>query len=360
MKTQDSLEEPLLSGVSRNENSRDVESAMEQEQPNEEVVVRVVINPSILDRFLRSDYYYFYDDIAIPYETLLVGRDTLLPSQKEKLLSLEGDSPESNLFGHLWLRLCARLAKTRAEYYYKDQFRIYCCVLIWLILALHLVLQIVNSEVYTDELLPLLVPNAICMALVLYPLTMRLSEVTEEQAQSIVDEMGPLFSDEGFYVDLITSSPAMYIRFKTISNSFGSSSSLKETMSRFQMRAQHNHQQSLIAKRQDKLKKSNTSGTLCGIRIDTLLSWQPCVKTITVTIGVFWLFLFGMQMISFDYFWYGLAPGYTRVQRYDTKLVKILRTRSDDISPIVVETFRSDDISMDMVEPLSQDDFVSS
>merc|ERR1712176_20671 len=144
------------------------------------------------------------------------------------------------------------------------------------------------------------------------------------------------------------------------SKSFGSSSSLKETMSRFQMRAQHNHQQSLIAKRQDKLKKSNSSGTLCGIRIDTLLSWQPCVKMITVTIGVFWLFLFGMQMISFDYFWYGLAPGYTRVQRYDpnvVKVIKIIRTRKDDVeryAPIVVETLRSDDMSMDMEEPSSQ------
>jgi len=328
MKTQDSLEEPLLSGVNRDENeneneiSRDVESAMEQEQEQEqqneeEVVVRVVINPSIFDRFLCIDYYYFYDDIVIPYETLLVGRDKLLPSQKKKLLNLEGESPESNLFGHLWVRLCARLAKSKAEYYYKDQFRIGCYGFIWLILALYLVLQIVNSGDYLGDLeflewLPLLALNAICVALVLYPVTMRLSEVTEEQAQNIVDEMGALFSDEGFLVDLITSSPAMYIRFKTIqaamttssssattiSKIFSSSSSLKETMSRFQMRANHNHQQSLIAQRQKKLKNSNSSGNLCGIRIDTLLPWQPCLKTTTVTIGAFWLLLFVMEMIS--------------------------------------------------------------
>jgi len=295
--SQKSIEEPLLSGAS-DENSQDAERAMEPR--DEEVVVRVVINPSTLDRFFCSDYYYFYDDIPVPYQTLLIGAEQkLLPSQKKKLLLAErGESSESKMFGHLWMGLCARLAKTQAEYYQHEQSRLWCLGLLWSLPAVFSVLQIGigNSEEFPGDSFLYWLLIVAPLAFVLYPITIRFKDVTEKEAQKIVDDMGPLFSDEGFHVDLITSSPVMYIRFQKApsktSKSFGSSSSLKETMTRFQIQAQHDHQEALVAQRQEKLKTSRSSEQMFfGIRNDTIESWQSRIKFIAFGGAVIWMVL---------------------------------------------------------------------
>lgn len=126
-----------------------------------------------MDRLLCSDYYYFYDDIEIPSEALLIGAEhKLLPSQKEKLLLAEGESPESELFGHLWMRLCA---KSKSEYYKKEQSLFWCLGLVWFVLVGFLELEIDDYWDYWDDpvgwlVLPWLVVNVTTLAAVLYPI----------------------------------------------------------------------------------------------------------------------------------------------------------------------------------------------
>ena len=85
------------------------------------------------------------------------------------------------------------------------------------------------------------------------PLTIRFSDVAERQAQELVDEMAPLFAEEGFHVDLIASSShtPMYVRFERASSAaISSSSPLQEIMLKFREQARRDHEDALIDQRQ--------------------------------------------------------------------------------------------------------------
>jgi len=288
------LEVPLLPGDSRDE--------------DDVVVVCVAINPSVLDRFLRSEDYYFYDDISVPYQSLLVGAEhELLPSQRERLLLLAEDggggssSTEGNnnrlVFGHLWMRLCARLSKARAESIRNTRDRFAVGGLLWMVSYFLLGLRIIESTEGDSCLWLLIVP----MVFGLYSIAVRFEMMAEAEAQSIVDDTKRSFSDEGFHVDLVTSHPVMHIRIQrapapttttTMSSSgksFASSSRLlREAMEGFQLEAFRNHQDALISARHERLKTSRPPDTILGIRFTTLLWWQPCLKTIVAIFGFLW------------------------------------------------------------------------
>lgn len=298
---QQQLEKPLLSGDSEN----DVEGGVTI--LHEEEVVRVAINPSILDRFFSKESYYFYDDIWIPYEKVLEeSNHPLLPSQKEKLLlEGEGGDSESKVFGHLWIRFCARLAKAKAEFYQKEKSRFLLYGFVWLVISVLLVLQLTSTCDFSNgmtfagflsltvNLLPLAVNS-------IYAFTVRVVDVTGEQAQGIVDDMNQLFFDEGFHVDLVSKSP-IYVRFKKVSspsssarNGSGSGHSLKEEMSRYQYQAQRDHQETFIAQRQEKLKEHGPSKFIFGIRVETLLAWKQTINVCNYITG----FVFVVSMVS--------------------------------------------------------------
>jgi len=335
--TSDSLGDPLLSSTSNDENIQNGEvvtdavqkekekdfDAGENHRDDEDRIARVVINPSMIDRFWNRDYYYFYDDISVPYEALLIRAESpLLPSQQEKLFlaaaaateaGMSGSSDKNQKFGHLWMQLCARLAKNRAEFYKKQRFRFFGMGILWIAFVGFLLWQLVYNEAgycdyCVDDYPPTFLLVLLPLALNLYPLTIRAIDVTDAQVQHVVDDMAPMFSEEGFYVDLITSSP-MFVRFQKAPSSSSSSSSskdsdsslsLKRTMTAFQIRALGDYQESLVAKRQEQLKKNRQPATFLGIRATTLMAWKSCIERLTIFLGIWCLFGTFMIMTSWD------------------------------------------------------------
>ncbi|KAL7547130.1 hypothetical protein ACHAWF_010446 [Thalassiosira exigua] len=281
-----------------------------QQRGGETHIVRVIVNPSVLDRFLhggRHGRYYFYDDIPVPYERLLVGADRpMLPSQKERLLQGGGkggndeEIGEDKMFGHLWMRFCARLAKAEVEFHSKKKQRFCLWGIAWSILVLFLSLVIAASTSEVETMASLL----ILAAANFFPMTIRFADVTESQVQCIVDDMEPLFAEEGYHVDLVTSSP-MHVRFKKVPSESGgiSASSLKERMGKFQEQARHDHQDDLIARRQENLRENGlVPARIWGVPVGTLERWKPTIVMLTIVFGFIFLASTAMTWLSYGYF----------------------------------------------------------
>lgn len=269
----------------------------------EEAVVRVVLNPSVLDRLLRGDRYHFYDDVPVPHDELLRGADLpLLPSHKARLLRGKGeDCGEGEVFGYLWTRLCARLSAARADHYRREGPRLCLRGFAWSVVVLFLVVLIAESDSDTTSAIAF----SILAILNVSPLVARFADapLSERLAQEIVDEMAPYFIEEGFHVDLITSSP-MYIRFKKV-NSLGSSgpyssSTLKESMSKFQERARRDHQDAAIDRRQARLRENGMGGSwIFCVPVETVAEWEPTIVRFIITFGVFFAALTVMTFLGF-------------------------------------------------------------
>ena len=277
------LKESILPGAG-DRDGRNSDDARASGAAATDCVVRVVLNPSVLDRFLRRGRYHFYDDFPVPRERLLLHEADLplLPSQRARLLrgrNGEGGVEGEEVFGYLWIRLCARLSATRAEFHRRERPRNFLLGIAWSILILILVVVIVGN--YSD--MASSISFSILAVLNLSPLGARFHDepITTCQAQEIVDEFEPSFAEEGFHVNLIASSP-MYIRFEKVGSSpplvtggsRTSSSSLKGSMSKFQERALRDHLEKAIDVRQARLRDNGVGGAwIFGIPVETLEEW---------------------------------------------------------------------------------------
>ena len=256
----------------------------EAELDNDEV--RVAINPSILQLFFGTGYY-FFDDVPIPHKAILGEERLLLPSQQESLLSRS--KSQGDLFGHLWIRFCARLAEAQAESDKELQWIVCILYVFWLIIDGGLLFLL-----FRDDMVALLGISGCLLCVNLLPLSIPIGDIAKSVAtftysllgeedrkvQQLVDEMALPFAKEGYHVDYVQDNrrwcpPLIYIRFTRRKNSSKKGSPLAETMLEYQRQAWREHQEALFTQRQREITKSDAF--VSGIRIQTVSSYRHVI-----------------------------------------------------------------------------------
>lgn len=277
--------------------------------------VRVAINPSILQRFCGNGYY-FYDDIPVPYRTVLNEERLLLPSHQEALMA-------DDIFGALWIRCCVRLAKHQAELQHKFRMESWILGISWTLVLACVIIVVTGDYVGSlEELLGLLmmlpflgiVPLSLPPGLVEGHLArlIRGDQSDHYQAiQELVDELAPLFSEQGFHVDYVPDKrqfypDLIYLRFARSNRAKSSTSDTKlaHSMADVQRKAREAHQEALLEQRQNEAKKSQSSSTVaCSVPVETVRSFRPVIILLTIPLVFLLLFLHVSQLtIMFDVF----------------------------------------------------------
>ena len=275
-------------------------------------VVRVALNPSVLDRFLRGNRYYFYDDVPVPHEGILRGAGPrLLPSQKARLLRGHGeDCAEGEVFGHLWLLLCARLAAARADYFRREAPRLYLLGAVGSLAVLVLTMIVATGADGSSA-----VAVAILAVANSWLLTARFADapVSRRDAQDAVDEVGPHFAPEGFRVDLVDASPTC-VRIERVGAGGGPRVPLGESMARFQERARRKHQDAALDRRQARLREHGAGAVwILGVPAETLAEWKTTIAGLTAVLGVVYLASMVMTFLGASVFWALRAGSVSRV-----------------------------------------------
>lgn len=211
---------------------------------NNQEEVRLAINPTALQRFCGTGYYY-YDDIPVPYQALLDEERLLLPSQQCG-------------FDELFIRFCARLAKHQAEFHRNLKLESWILAVAWVIAVVILIVG-TSDEDKILELLPIFpIVGFLPLCLPLGAMESFLAQVlrgfhSDYQAiQDLVDEMTPLFREHGYNVDYVQDNQRgcpslMYVRFsrnKTDTKEIP----LAQTLQMLQQQTRTEHTEALITK----------------------------------------------------------------------------------------------------------------
>jgi hypothetical protein len=243
--------------------------------------VRLAINSSILQRFFGNGYYY-YDEVPM----VTRGEERLLlPSQQAT-------------FGALFLRFCVRLAKHQAQWNASLQVESGILLVVWILVMLGGILAWIEN--YDEEdlvplwwsplipgwaLLPLCLPSGALEGLLAK--TLRGFRGGDGAMQDLVDEMAPLFREQGYHVDYVQDKnrsmiypPLVFIRFVCFNEAeMDENIPLADKLLALQQQARTEYTEALITQRQERVgKKGSNEMFLCGIQTKTVNSLLPCIQ----------------------------------------------------------------------------------
>lgn len=273
--------------------------------------VRVAINASILQRVCGNGCY-FLDDLPV-LRLAIEEERLLLPSIQEALLqkSQENNEDENHcenyLFGHLWIKFCAKLSEMRTTNVQRSRSR-YCILgVVWLVISSFFLNTMLRGELECAGMIWLCTLGIILGVFFSVPAEVFLDG--EEQIQQLVDEMTMLLEKEGYDVDYVHDRRPLfpnlvYVRFKKSSSSSGggSRSPLSETMRQFQRKALEEHEEIWIAKHQSALRKSTEAPRCCGIKVESIASYEGAIKVVVAVLGFLICCIF-LVLVSFPTFY---------------------------------------------------------
>jgi hypothetical protein len=295
-----------------------------EKEPEE---VRVAINPSILQRFFGSGYYYF-DDVPVPYKKLLEEERILLPSQQEPLLKSGSSSSEEIMFGHLWMRFCARLAKHQAEFNETCQWGYWMLSLIGFIAVVILILLPASSLEYQADsfgnlFVGVLLLFVACLNVFSHSLDqlafhltriLLITDVPDDKfegigdgeyhgIQQLVDDMAPYFSEQGYHVDYVLDNrqwcpPMVYVRFTKSCGATSDDVPLAQGMYDAQQRVRQEHAETLVTKRQSQ-QVAHSGQFVCGLRTEAVLAYRQAILLCAVTLAFFFVTMHASQYTWF-------------------------------------------------------------
>ena len=275
------------------DNDDEVVVVVEEEQEEEVEVVRIVINPSILQRFVHSSGYYFHDDIPMPSSprtNKTLSNQIMMPSQPPKN---EGDT-----FRELWIRFCTQLARNQDEF--NNRYRSILLVLsgCWILIVGGLLLDMIyrlDGMTYEAWLMRFLTLTFFCLVPFSLPTDSMMmvlgsdnnKDVLQTSTQQLVDEMSPLFLELGYHVDCVHDNRRLcfprlvYVRFEKFSEAASLGDiSLAQAMQEMQQQARQDHIDAVLEQRkEDRDSQVAESYLIFGIiRVETLESWkQPII-----------------------------------------------------------------------------------